>query len=524
MKEILRVTLTIVFASVFLTLHAEETISIAVLEFENNSSDTRMEYLKKGIRDIITTDISQVSEISVIERTKLNEIFKELQLSESRYFDPKMSAKIGKLVGATYILTGSFFYDGKIFRIDARIVSVETGKILLAKKEQGMKDDFFDLEKNLVTAILKDIKPNMTAKELRQVNQLPTSDFETFDYYSKAIDAADHGNLEKAVQLLKNAVDKENSFKMAKEKIAIYQKKLVKKIAEREKTISQNEMTLKQIMDHDFDLCKKITINPDHSAEYYLALLSSAIHYGLRSDFEKERAMLLKFWDDFHKEKHAYSIWISLREKLVDKADYFEKKLMTTGSGNEKNCLIFTSEAEEIFVYPRYVNYWPFCRNFSILYQKSLLKQRKLALAEIRLPHHLFTEHGLSSNKDGIPFSFRRYDNSSPSDRKIEIDIMKKGISLPVISDIKRIAIESSIAEFYQSNTEFKITQDDFRSILICISVTARYSSPIRGKNQLSKAEIADLIRRLNLLLPHYSGKEKLQIEKYILKLTKQVI
>lgn len=512
----------IFFALSSTALNAGEKISIAVLEFENNSGDTTMAHLKKGIRDIITTDISQVSGISVVERAKLNEIFKELQLSESKYFDPKMSAKIGKLAGATHILTGAYFYDGKTFRIDARIVSVETGKILLAKKEQGPRDEFFDLEKNLVTAILQDIKPNLAAKELRRVNQLQTSDFETFDHYSKAVDTAEHGNLEEAVRLLNSVVDKENSFKLAKERIAVYQKDLVRKIAEHEKTISRKEMSLKQVMDHDFDLCKKIMLNPNHSVEYYLALLSSAIHYGLRSDFEKERAILLRFWDEFHKENQAYSIWKSLREKLMEKSAFFEKKLMTTGSGSEKNCLAFTNEAEEIFVYPRYVNYWPFCRNFSILYQKPLFEQRKLALAEIRLPHHIFTQHGLSGNKGGVPFSFRSYEDCSPSGRKIEI--MGKQIDLPVIPDVKQLDIETSIAEFYQKNKDFQITKDDFKSILISIFVTVEQNEEINGENKLSKTETTDLIRRLNLLLPHYSGKEKLKIEKYILMLTKQVI
>lgn len=512
----------IIFALSFAALNAGEMISIAVLEFENNSGDTTMAHLKKGIRDIITTDISQVSGISVVERAKLNEIFKELQLSESKYFDPKMSAKIGKLAGATHILTGAYFYDGKTFRIDARIVSVETGKILLAKKEQGPRDEFFDLEKNLVTAILQDIKPNLAAKELRRVNQLQTSDFETFDHYSKAVDTAEHGNLEEAVRLLNSVVDKENSFKLAKERIAVYQKDLVRKIAEHEKTISRKEMSLKQVMDHDFDLCNKIMVNPNHSAEYYLALLVSAIHYGMRSDFEKERTMLLRFWNEFHKEKNAYSIWISLRERLMQKSAFFEKKLMTTGSGSEKNCLDLTDEAESVFVLPRYINYWPFCLKFGQMYTESIQYQRKTALEEITLPHHLFTDDGISGTHKGVPlFSYRYYWNFSPSGRKIFGD---KSIDLPPISDIKKMDIDTSIAEFYMKHKSFKIAKEDFKAVLSGILVTAEECSPIRGDNSLSQTEIADIIRRLNLLLPHFSGKDKLKVEKYILMLSQRIV
>ena len=101
------------FTTVFLlhsiiSVSATEKISIAVLEFENNSRDQQLENLKYALRDMIATDIQRIPDISISEMAKLDQILKEINLNQSKYVDRATAAKIGKLLGASYLLTGAY--------------------------------------------------------------------------------------------------------------------------------------------------------------------------------------------------------------------------------------------------------------------------------------------------------------------------------------------------------------------------------------------------------------------------------
>ena len=70
MSKFLKNVIIFVF-SIFLSglAQADATeLKIAVMEFENNSGKTELEHFKKGIRDMLTTDISQIKGITTIRR------------------------------------------------------------------------------------------------------------------------------------------------------------------------------------------------------------------------------------------------------------------------------------------------------------------------------------------------------------------------------------------------------------------------------------------------------------------------
>ena len=81
---------------------------IAIIYFDNSSDDKKLDQLKKGLADMLISDLSKVSMLDVVERAKLEEILKEQNLNNSSKFDAKTATKIGKLLGAEHIMTGSF--------------------------------------------------------------------------------------------------------------------------------------------------------------------------------------------------------------------------------------------------------------------------------------------------------------------------------------------------------------------------------------------------------------------------------
>lgn len=191
-------------------------IRVAVVEFTNAADDDALDALGKGLQSMLTTDLSGVQQVTLVERTRLTEIQDELKLGEERWVDPATAAKVGKLAGATHLLGGSFTVVGDKMRLDARIFDVQTSKVLLAEDIAGAKDAFFELEKQLVNKLVETLKVELTPKERASVRRIHTADFDAFKDFSDGIEAFDEKRYDDAMARLGTAVEADEDFKLAR--------------------------------------------------------------------------------------------------------------------------------------------------------------------------------------------------------------------------------------------------------------------------------------------------------------------
>jgi len=130
---------------------------VAVMNFENNSTWRYWgDNLGRAAADELVTQLFRTGDFSVIERSQLEAILAEQDLGVSGAVDASTAAKIGQLLGAQLILTGSItqfsiertsgrfgFIGGSVSRaesvLDVRLVDTTTGQILLAENGEGRK-------------------------------------------------------------------------------------------------------------------------------------------------------------------------------------------------------------------------------------------------------------------------------------------------------------------------------------------------------------------------------------------------
>jgi TolB-like protein len=169
---------------------------LAIVYFDNSGGDPSIEKLKKGLADMLITDLSNVSMLDIVERDKLETILKEQKLNNSKEFDPKTATKIGKLLGAQVILTGGYFEMMGSMRIDARFIDVETGKILKSDGVDGQTSSFFKIQKQLSWKIIKSLDTKITDEEKKELESKENSkalSMDDLNEYSKALDLFDQG-------------------------------------------------------------------------------------------------------------------------------------------------------------------------------------------------------------------------------------------------------------------------------------------------------------------------------------------
>ncbi len=192
-----------------------EPKTIAILYFDNGSNNEDLNPLKKGLADMLISDLSNLSMLRVVEREKLQQIINELNLSNQDTFDDQTRQKIGQLLGAETLLFGSYFEMIGQFRMDARIVNTETGEIVKSEGVSGTTTDFMKLEKQLVWKIARGLDIRFTEKEKSLIMASEDISYEAALAFSDGLQLFDQGNTMDALERFKTAVKLAPNFNQA---------------------------------------------------------------------------------------------------------------------------------------------------------------------------------------------------------------------------------------------------------------------------------------------------------------------
>src|SRR6058998_309420 len=183
---------------------------IAVLPFNNGGSYGQgkedFAALERGIAGMMISELSQNPAARVVERQEVQRLIEEQNLGAQGRVDPQTAAKVGKLVGARYVVLGTFIDFYGDFRVDARLVNVETSEIVKVEQDQAQRDHMFQIIQNVAGRLMKDANlPQLPkqASDQRMSRQIPT---EALTYYSRALLYQDRGQKDKAVEMYQKAL------------------------------------------------------------------------------------------------------------------------------------------------------------------------------------------------------------------------------------------------------------------------------------------------------------------------------
>ncbi len=194
----------------------KQPIRTALLYFDYEGQVADLVPMRKGLAQMLITDLQGQPGVQLVERERLEEVLAELKLQRGRAVDPSTAAKVGKLLGAQYLVLGRINdFMGKL-RIDARVVHVETAALVKAARADGKLEDFMDIEQSLAGNLregLQSVRPP-EAPPAPKVAKKPSHKLrpEVLLAYSQALDARDRGAVDEARQLLRKALELDPQF------------------------------------------------------------------------------------------------------------------------------------------------------------------------------------------------------------------------------------------------------------------------------------------------------------------------
>lgn len=182
--------------------------SIAVLYFENLSGMKEDEYLRDGITEDITTELSKIKRLKTFSRAMV-----------LNYRDKSVTAgQIGKELGASYVLTGSLRRAGNRLRINAQLVDASTDFPMWSERYDREMEDVFAVQDEIASKIAAALRITLSPQEQQALAAKPTENLQAYDLYLRGRNYARRVGRQDmlfALQMYENAVALDPDFALA---------------------------------------------------------------------------------------------------------------------------------------------------------------------------------------------------------------------------------------------------------------------------------------------------------------------
>lgn len=149
---------------------------IAVLPFQNLSSDKENAFFAQGIQDEIITTLSRISGLRVISRT-----------STARYNSaPENIPEIAQQLQVSHVLEGSVQKDNDRVHINVQLIRADNDAHLWAQSYDRRLTDIFSVEAEVAKTIADSLQTTLSPQEKAQVETKPTQNADAYVLYLRA--------------------------------------------------------------------------------------------------------------------------------------------------------------------------------------------------------------------------------------------------------------------------------------------------------------------------------------------------
>ena len=188
--------------------------SIAVLPFENLSSDKDNAYFATGMQDEILTRLAGIHDLKVISRTS----------TEQYASHPPNLKVVAEQLGVATVLEGSVQRAGDKVRINLQLIDARTDGHLWAQKYDRDLKDVFAVQSDVAEKVADALQAELLPAESARIASVPTQNQEAYDLYLRGNDHFNRANdqvaltaseMPQAIDLYQQALTTDPHFALA---------------------------------------------------------------------------------------------------------------------------------------------------------------------------------------------------------------------------------------------------------------------------------------------------------------------
>jgi tetratricopeptide (TPR) repeat protein/tRNA A-37 threonylcarbamoyl transferase component Bud32 len=188
--------------------------ALAVVEIENMSGDTSLNWLGGGVAELLTTDLAQARGLDVISTERVRSLISRRTKGQGT-LPPSEAQGVAKEARADLFLSGAFLKMGLRLRLDLRVQETGTGKVLYADKVEGDNvEAVMGMVDQATAGILSKLTPG-EAPAQPNVAASMTSNVEALHAYEEGLTYLDRGFDDKAEGAFRRATELDPQFALA---------------------------------------------------------------------------------------------------------------------------------------------------------------------------------------------------------------------------------------------------------------------------------------------------------------------
>jgi TolB-like protein/Tfp pilus assembly protein PilF len=189
--------------------------SVAVLPFENLSTDKGNAYFADGMQDLILTKLADIGDLKVISRTS----------TEKYKSHPDDLKTVGQQLGVATILEGSVQKAGNQVLINVQLIDAKTDSHIWAQSYTRTLTNIFGIEGEVAEKVADALKAKLTSAESARVANVPTTNAAAFNAFLQGKYAEDHSfnpnGYRTAADYYRKAATEDPKFLLAWARLAI---------------------------------------------------------------------------------------------------------------------------------------------------------------------------------------------------------------------------------------------------------------------------------------------------------------
>lgn len=192
-------------------------LPLVVMRFENQSGSADLNWLREGLADMLITDLSRSTNVTVLSRHQLHLLLERAGRGANEPVDLNEALDIARKSRAEALIMGSFARIDEKVRLDAQLHDARTGQLLAAESAVADKPQEILTQVDLLSLKLARHLSSAPAQPSTpaRLSEVMTDNLEAYRYYSLAVEQAQAFHSMEALALLKKAISLDPQFAMA---------------------------------------------------------------------------------------------------------------------------------------------------------------------------------------------------------------------------------------------------------------------------------------------------------------------
>ena len=190
---------------------------VAVLPFDNLSSEASDAFFADGIQDDVLNSLGRIKDLKVIARGSV--------MSYRGARPPGATREIGRALGVSHVLEGSVRRTDDRVVVNVALISTQDERQLWSRRYERTLRDAISLQGELSLEIARELRARLTPAESAFASAQPTENPEAYLLFLRAHDlqikASSHAEIEEVIRLYEQAIALDPKFAVARARLSI---------------------------------------------------------------------------------------------------------------------------------------------------------------------------------------------------------------------------------------------------------------------------------------------------------------